>query len=123
MRPKQEEAKQKPDALVREPLWAGILLNPAASSRRPSALSIKQLAIDGKVLARDCGVAPGPKMGQLLQELLQHVLKHPEDNQAEALKVLAIKFGAGHKRVTSTTKTDSEPEISAINDLENCPRQ
>ncbi len=94
---KQEEAKQKPDALVREPLWrefCSTLLRVLAA--RPP-LSIKQLAVDGKVLARDCGVAPGPKMGQLLQELLQHVLKHPEDNQAEALKVLAIKFNVGHK--------------------------
>ena len=60
-------------------------------AQRP-AFSIKELAIDGKVLLQECGIAPGPQMGKLLQKLLGHVLSRPQDNKSQILQQLARHF-------------------------------
>ena len=48
------------------------------------ALSIKDLAVNGKDLI-DIGVTPGPKLGEILSQLLEHVLEVPEDNNIDCL--------------------------------------
>ncbi len=53
------------------------------------ALSIRELAIDGRALMADCRIQPDKNMGRLLQKLLGHVLLYPQDNQTQALKQLA----------------------------------
>jgi tRNA nucleotidyltransferase (CCA-adding enzyme) len=52
------------------------------------ALSIKDLAIGGKDLIA-MGVTPGPKMGEILSQLLDAVLEDPELNNREDLSNIA----------------------------------
>lgn len=47
-------------------------------------LTMKDLAISGKEL-KALGVAPGPKMGEILKELFELVLEDPKKNQKEQL--------------------------------------
>lgn len=48
------------------------------------ALQIRDLAVDGNDLIK-LGIRPGPKIGSILQELLELVLDAPEKNQADIL--------------------------------------
>lgn len=45
---------------------------------------LKMLAVTGKDLI-DAGMKPGKELGQVLDQLLQHVLEYPEDNVKETL--------------------------------------
>ena len=56
----------------------------AEISQEEACLSIKDLAIDGKVL-QQAGFAPGPKMGRCLNVLLELVLDEQLPNETEAL--------------------------------------
>ena len=47
-------------------------------------VSLRTLAVKGKDLI-DMGMKPGKEMGEVLQQLLDHVLEHPEDNEKEIL--------------------------------------
>jgi tRNA nucleotidyltransferase (CCA-adding enzyme) len=49
------------------------------------ALSVKDLAVDGKTLMTELGLPPGKHIGQLLQHLLEVVTDDPESNTREAL--------------------------------------
>lgn len=49
------------------------------------ALSTKDLAIGGRELMQLLGMKPGPKMGMLLDRLLEEVLEDPDKNTAEQL--------------------------------------
>jgi tRNA nucleotidyltransferase/poly(A) polymerase len=51
-------------------------------------LSLKELAIDGNDLQR-LGIPPGPRLGQILQMLLAHVLDDPTQNSPARLLALA----------------------------------
>jgi tRNA nucleotidyltransferase (CCA-adding enzyme) len=53
--------------------------------RQGSALGIRDLAIDGNDVMRHLQIAPGPIVGNVLEELLQRVLERPELNQRDAL--------------------------------------
>ena len=52
--------------------------------RDKDPLSIAELKINGKDLI-DMGIKPGPKMGEILQELLDSVLENPSMNKKETL--------------------------------------
>ena len=52
------------------------------------AVCVKDLAIGGRELIQ-MGMTPGPAIGEMLQQLLEHVLAHPEDNEKEKLLFLA----------------------------------
>ena len=47
-------------------------------------VSLKSLAVTGRDLIA-AGVSPGPELGELLQQMLSHVLERPEDNTREKL--------------------------------------
>jgi hypothetical protein len=47
------------------------------------------LKIDGDDLIRELGLAPGPSLGRLLDELLQRVIEDPKLNEAPTLLLLA----------------------------------
>jgi poly(A) polymerase/tRNA nucleotidyltransferase (CCA-adding enzyme) len=51
------------------------------------ALKVNDLAIDGNDL-KELGVEPGPKMGEILQKLLQEVIENPELNDKKRLTKL-----------------------------------
>jgi tRNA nucleotidyltransferase (CCA-adding enzyme) len=50
-----------------------------------AALSVKDLAIGGKELARDLGLRPGPLFGEILRTLLDEVVEDPAKNQRDVL--------------------------------------
>jgi len=52
------------------------------------ALCIKDLAIDGTDLIK-AGVTPGPKIGEILNALLEAVLEDPSENNKDELMKLA----------------------------------
>ena len=54
-----------------------------------NALSIKELAINGKDL-QEMGIEAGPRMGEILHSLMEKVLEEPELNTKEALKELVL---------------------------------
>jgi tRNA nucleotidyltransferase (CCA-adding enzyme) len=56
------------------------------------AFTIRQLAVSGNDLMERLGVAPGPKIGVILNELLQSVLDDPALNEPEKLLEIAEKF-------------------------------
>ena len=55
------------------------------------ALSIKELALNGKDL-QEMGIKAGPKMGQILNSLMEKVLENPEINNKDELKKLVDQF-------------------------------
>ena len=60
-----------------------------ASLRPGAVLSVRGLAVNGEDLMRELGLAPGPPVGQLLDDLLQAALDDPSVNEREALLSLA----------------------------------
>jgi tRNA nucleotidyltransferase (CCA-adding enzyme) len=58
------------------------------------AFSLKDLAVDGNDL-RQIGIPPGPEMGQVLRELLDAVVEHPELNSKEELLGMAKQYSNG----------------------------
>ncbi len=49
-------------------------------------ISVKQLKIDGNYLMKDMNIKPSPRMGWILNALLEEVLENPEKNEIEYLK-------------------------------------
>ncbi len=56
------------------------------------ALSIKDLAVDGNILAQEAGIPKGPDMGVVLEHLLEAVMDDPSLNTKENLLALARRF-------------------------------
>jgi len=57
-----------------------------------SDYQIKDLAISGQDIIDELGIAPGPKVGQLLNKLLEVVLENPNLNTKEKLLEIAKKI-------------------------------
>lgn len=51
---------------------------------RKQCISLKSLAVTGRDLIA-AGCKPGPGLGDILDEMLEHVLEYPEDNTKEKL--------------------------------------
>lgn len=65
---------------------------------RKQCISLKSLAVGGKDLIA-AGMKPGPELGAVLQQMLEHVLEVPEDNTRE--KLFEIFPGAGKFKLLS----------------------
>lgn len=59
-----------------------------------TALSVKQLAIGGKDVMQTLGIAPGPRIGVLLDALLERVLEDPALNERDRLLALLRELAA-----------------------------
>jgi len=57
---------------------------------RRQCFSLKDLAVGGKDLIA-AGIKPGPQLGAILQQMLEHVLEVPEDNTPEKLFEIFLK--------------------------------
>lgn len=57
---------------------------------KQQCVSLKSLAVSGRDLIA-AGMAPGREMGEMLQQMLQHVLEVPEDNTREKLFEIFLK--------------------------------
>ena len=51
-------------------------------------VSVKQLKINGEYLIKDIGITPGPRMGWILNALLEEVIDDPTKNTIEHLSEL-----------------------------------
>jgi len=60
-----------------------------AALRGAAVLSVRELAVDGDDLIAALGMAPGPEIGRILDELLQTVLDDPARNDRDTLLRLA----------------------------------
>jgi len=65
----------------------------AAELERKPALSLSDLALDGKALMTELGMSPGPQIGRLLAALLDQVIEQPELNTKERLIERARRWG------------------------------
>ncbi len=68
-----------------------------AEDARGSAISLKDLAVNGKDLAA-AGIVKGPWMGRILSELLECVTDSPDMNNREALLNLALRLDERRKK-------------------------
>jgi len=59
-----------------------------------AALAVKDLVVDGRDLMRELGMPPGPRLGAVLEHLLEHVLADPRQNERAALFAAAREFVA-----------------------------
>lgn len=57
---------------------------------RRQCVSLKDLALRGRDLIA-AGMNPGPELGAVLQQMLEHVLEEPEDNTREKLSEIFLK--------------------------------
>ena len=62
--------------------------------RRSPPLSVRDLALDGRQVALELGTEPGPLVGEALRHLLDRVLDHPEENEAERLRAALREWSA-----------------------------
>ncbi len=58
----------------------------------PPAVTVRDLAIDGRGLMDEVGIAPGPIVGILLSQLLETVIDDPSMNTRESLVGIAKRF-------------------------------
>jgi poly(A) polymerase/tRNA nucleotidyltransferase (CCA-adding enzyme) len=56
------------------------------------ALTLRDLAVDGRDIMQALGLSPGPQIGVLLSQLLESVLEDPELNDRERLLEIAGRF-------------------------------
>jgi tRNA nucleotidyltransferase (CCA-adding enzyme) len=66
----------------------------AQVKQQGAAFGIRDLAIDGNDVMQRLGIAPGQRVGSVLEELLQRVLERPELNQREALLQAVDEIGS-----------------------------
>jgi hypothetical protein len=57
-----------------------------------AALSLNDLAINGRDLTNELGLSPGPKFGVILRELLEEVVEDPSLNTRERLLARAAEL-------------------------------
>lgn len=57
-----------------------------------SALTVRDLAVDGNDLMREAGIPKGPELGRVLDHLLETVIDDPEQNSREQLLEIAASF-------------------------------
>jgi poly(A) polymerase/tRNA nucleotidyltransferase (CCA-adding enzyme) len=55
-------------------------------------ISVGQLKINGEFMIKELGIKPGPRMGYILNALLEEVLSNPEKNTVEKLSELVKSF-------------------------------
>jgi tRNA nucleotidyltransferase (CCA-adding enzyme) len=58
-----------------------------------AAFGLRDLAVNGSDVMQRLGIKPGPRIGKVLEELLQRVLEHPELNQRDALLLVVDEVG------------------------------
>jgi tRNA nucleotidyltransferase (CCA-adding enzyme) len=79
----------------------------AVEIERRSALTVRDLSIDGHDLMRELALNPGPELGRILRTLLEEVLEDPELNERGTLLARA---GEIHAAGPDGAGSDSRPE-------------
>lgn len=66
-----------------------------AAAVASAPLTRRQLAVDGRVLIEELGLAPGPIIGELLERLMEEVIADPALNRRDTLLAIARRDAAG----------------------------
>lgn len=75
---------------VEEPRAGGLdELRARIAAERESPIAHRQLAVDGNDLQAELGLDPGPRIGAILDRLLQAVIEDPSRNERETLLAMA----------------------------------
>ena len=80
---------RSPRMYALEALWERV----QEEIRAASAFSLKDLLIDGNDVMKELGIPPGPRVGQILNELFERVTDDPKLNTREKLLELARELG------------------------------
>jgi poly(A) polymerase/tRNA nucleotidyltransferase (CCA-adding enzyme) len=64
-----------------------------AELEQQNAITLSDLAVDGRDVMRECGIAAGPDIGRILSELLELVLDEPTLNERDRLLARLRKMG------------------------------
>jgi tRNA nucleotidyltransferase (CCA-adding enzyme) len=78
----------------------------AELSRSPDVLLRDRLTVDGNDLRRELGIAPGPRIGRILDRLMEAVLDDPSQNRPDRLLELARAIEG--QAVTGSTGADAD---------------
>jgi len=81
---------RSPRMYALEALWERV----QEEIRTASAFSLKDLLIDGNDVMKELGIPPGPRVGQILNELFERVTDDPKLNTREHLLEIARQLGA-----------------------------
>ena len=81
---------RSPRMYALEALWERV----QEEIRAASAFSLKDLSIDGNDVMKELGIPPGPRVGEILNELFERVTDDPKLNTRESLLQLAREIGA-----------------------------
>ena len=81
----------------------------AELSRKPP-LSVSDLALNGTDLMQMLKIGPGPKVGEILKQLLEKVLDEPELNRQETLQSLARSYYESNPELKDKN-TDKESDL------------
>jgi putative nucleotidyltransferase with HDIG domain len=74
--------REGPDQLpLLEAMWSRL----EEVMRAQPPLSARQLAVDGNRIMQHLGISPGPRVGQIIRQLMERVLDDPELNTEERL--------------------------------------
>jgi tRNA nucleotidyltransferase (CCA-adding enzyme) len=65
--------------------------------KKPLALETRQLAIDGKKVMEIFALPPGPKVGKILEFLMERVTDHPEMNTEKKLIAMLEEMNVGER--------------------------
>ena len=60
-----------------------------------AALKVTDLALGGEDVMRILGIAPSPRIGEILRELLERVTEDPSLNTPDRLEALVRELGSG----------------------------
>jgi len=77
----------------------------AELGRKPP-FSRSDLVLDGQDLIRMLGIAPGPLVGEILEQLMEAVLDNPERNTVEELQAIARKVYQERSNIRSSEGND-----------------
>jgi poly(A) polymerase/tRNA nucleotidyltransferase (CCA-adding enzyme) len=64
-----------------------------AELEQRNAITLADLAVDGRDVMRECGIAAGPEIGRILSELLELVLEDPSLNDRDSLRARLQNMG------------------------------
>ena len=82
--------------------------------REHEATNVKMLAVNGESVMRVLGIAPGPRVGHILNALLEEVLDEPAKNAREFLEVRMRELHALSDDELEKLREQSEEKIAGI---------
>lgn len=81
-------------------------------------VSLKQLAVDGEDVMKTLAIAPGPKVGMILQALFEEVLDDPKKNKKDYLEKRIKELGALSEKELNALAEKAKEKYQALLEAE-----